>query len=217
MVRIVIQCAARKKENAGYLNTNDNRKVCFVASPDLANEDSIFIYTRPDDLLETNETWRDQLAAHNESSDNPLGLLPAYELYSNPAYAALIEKYGLSKIYILSAGWGLVSASYRLPYYDITFSQSADKYKRRNKKDVYHDFMMLDRSDDTPIWFLGGKDYIPLFCELTKSINCPKVVIYNSSNAPDLPDGFKAEHYITKTRTNWHYEFAKKMIAGNKL
>ena len=34
-----------------------------------------------------------------------------------------------------------------------------------------------------PLVFFGGKSYVPLFCELTRSFNCRKVVFYNSKNS----------------------------------
>ena len=139
--------------------------------------------------------------------------MPACQLYENRTYQALVSRFGIDKIFILSAGWGLVAASYLLPKYDITFSAMAEHYKRRRKKDVYLDFCALeDETDD--IVFLGGKDYLPLFCSLTKQYAAPKTVFYNSSSIPSLPPGFSAVRYPTTTKTNWHYECAIDLIGG---
>lgn len=74
-------------------------------------------------------------------------------------------------VYILSAGWGLIRSDFLTPYYDITFSQSADPYKRRRRTDRYDDFRMIPDGVKDEILFIGGKDYLPLFCQLT---NRPK-------------------------------------------
>ena len=37
-------------------------------------------------------------------------------------YRALVKRFGIDKTYILSAGWGLIPASFLTPYYDITFT-----------------------------------------------------------------------------------------------
>ena len=101
---------------------------------------------------------------------NPLGLLPAWQLYQNDTYALLHDKYGSNHLYILSAGWGLISADFLTPYYDITFSRSADRYKHRDAKDRYNDFCMLPTDIAEPVVFFGGKSYVPLFCRLTMHI-----------------------------------------------
>jgi hypothetical protein len=64
----------------------------------------------------------------------------------------------VEKVYILSGGWGLITASFLTPDYDITFSQSAEHYKRRRQTDRYHDFRMLPEDTREPLAFFGGKD-----------------------------------------------------------
>ena len=107
---------------------------------------------------------------NNNPRGNPLGLVAAYRLYDNAVYQHLVDKLGIANVYILSAGWGLIRADFLTPYYDITFSAIArgdDAYKRRRKADRYEDFRMLPEETEDEIVFLGGKDYIALFCELT--------------------------------------------------
>jgi hypothetical protein len=214
-VRIVIQCAARKSARAGKFQTVDGRNVMFVADPGKAPQQTGIHYARPDDLSEDSNTWRDRLVAYNQTPGvNPLSMLPAYQLYDNRAYQGLVSKFGVDKIFILSAGWGLVTAHYLLPDYDITFSAMAEPYKRRRTQAVYRDFCSLkDESDD--IVFLGGKDYLPLFCSLTNRYAAQKVVYYNSATTPSLPPGYRAAKYVTTTRTNWHYECADDLISGH--
>ncbi len=217
---IVIQCAAKKNPAAGYLKRDNGKKVLFVADPDNSPDSPLSDYARPDDLVDEAEnnhvTWREHLLNYNAApGSNPLELMPVWRLYENPAYKALKERFGLDRLYILSAGWGLLAADFLTPMYDITFSASAERYKRRRKKDSYHDLRMLGAETNEPVVFLGGKDYVPLFCELTEEIKSPRHIFYNSASPPEAL-GCELKRYQTTTRTNWHYECAKALI-GNKV
>lgn len=155
------------------------------------------------------------LLQYNASpSRNPLNLYPAFQLYIHPAYGQLAKRFGIEKTYILSAGWGLITASFLTPFYDITFSKSAEKYKWRKTSDSYRDLRMLPNDADEPIVFFGGQDYLPLFCELTKGVRGPRTVFYNSAQSPKAP-GCSLIRYVTSTRTNWHYKCAKDFATGN--
>lgn len=212
---VVIQCAAKKRIEAGYMQRNDGRDVLFVADPSAAPNQAPCAYAHPDDISDTGRSWRDELLSYNESpADNPLGLLPAWQLYANGTYGMLVDRYGLEHVYILSAGWGLIAASFLTPVYDITFSPSADKYKRRRKRDHYDDLRMLRRDMEEPVVFFVSKEYVGLSCELTKEIAGPRYLFYNSSVVPDAP-GCRLERYVTRTRTNWQYECAKAFINGD--
>ena len=106
-----------------------------------------------------------------------------------------------------------IPAPFLTPNYDITFSASAGAWKRRRKDDRYADFCLMG-DDGDEIIFLGGKDYFPLFCRLTGALRGRKTVFFNSSDRPDLPAGFTPVWYRTTTRTNWHYECARDLVAG---
>jgi hypothetical protein len=118
-MRVVIQCAAKKDPSASNLRLSDDREVLFVAQPDLAPPDAIQHYARPDDVSDDGRTWRERLVAYNAVADNPLNLLPAYRLYARDAYSALADRIGLGRLFVLSAGWGLVAANFLTPSYDI--------------------------------------------------------------------------------------------------
>ena len=211
---VVIQCAARKQADAGRLVTADGTPIEFVADPKSAPVDPAHVYARPDDLSDQSVSWRRVLLRYNdESHHNPLGLCPAYRLYENATYNRLVDKFGMEKVYILSAGWGLISASFLTPHYDITFSPSAERYKRRRKTDYYDDFCMLPVTIDEEILFVGGKDYLPLFCSLTSTARARKIAFYNSAQVPDAR-GCSLRRFVTSTRTNWHYECANAILAG---
>lgn len=208
---VVIQCAASKQDNAASFQSADGRRVCFVADPGKAPPGEC-LYARPDDPSDAEGTWRERLLAYNQSgAGNPLGLSRAFDLYRPAAYQRLAHHVGIERLYILSAGWGLIAASFLTPDYDITFSASADAYKRRRKSDQYDDLCMLPAGTVEPIVFFGGNDYLPLFYRLTSRISAPKTVIYRSAQKPDLP-GYSLLRYDTSRRTTWYYEYAEKFM-----
>lgn len=205
-MKIVIQCAAKKQHDAGYFTTKHGNEVLFVAKPNLAPPQNGVTHAHPDGLDDDGVSWRDKLIEINEKPEvNRRKLLPAWKLYKNPAYSKLVQTFGHENIFILSAGWGLVPANYLLPDYDITFSQSAEKYKRRRENDTYKDFRGLMQDDPEPVIYLGGKDYIKLFSDLTAGAGGKRIIVYNSSSLPQAP-GCEAIRYETTTRTNWHYD-----------
>ena len=118
-------------------------------------------------------------------------------------------------MYILSAGWGLISAKFLTPNYDITFSNQAEAYKQRRKNDHFEDFCMLPADVDEPIVFFVCSAYIPLACQLTRDIKANRYLFYRSTNT-NIPDvkGFTLVKYQTTTKTNWHYECANDFLQG---
>ncbi len=203
---VVMQCAAGKREDAGYLRTRDGRRVIFVGDPVLAPPTEGFVYARPDDMSDQGGTWRDVLLRYNRTEPtNPLHLLPAVALYKNNAYRALAAKQGNDRVYVLSAGWGLIPATFLTPYYDITFSKAADIWKRRSRTDAYADLCFLPPDTEESVVFVGGKDYLPLFARLTSMLSVRRIVFYNSMLPPHAP-GCHLVRFNTSTRTNWHYE-----------
>jgi len=212
---VVIQCAASKQPDPrGFYGPPAGQRVHFVADPETAPPDPTLIYARPDDPFNDDKTWRDKLVEYNRfRASNWHDFFPAYRLYENRAYSRLVEKLSVKGVYILSAGWGLVPADFLLPHYDITFSPSADPYKRRRKTDRYNDFRMLADDTQDEVVFFGGKDYLPLFCDLTERIRGKRTVFYNAATPPEAA-GCNLVRYETTTRTNWHYECANAFLDG---
>jgi hypothetical protein len=211
-MNVVIQCAASKRSNAGHMRRRDGTPVMFVADPAHAPRASDLVYARPDDFGDDGRTWRDALLEYNRSpGSNPLRLLPAFALYGNPTYGRLAAKFGIDKLFILSAGWGLIPAAFLTPAYDITFSQNAEDFKRRRKSNTYQDFSLFPADLDEALVFLGGNGYLPLFATLTHGAKGRRVAFYNSMNLPEAP-GCTLQRYLTKTRTNWHYECAQALM-----
>ena len=215
-MKIVIQCAGSKNPSAGYFMTAAGRKIKFVARPDIAPRSAEFLFARPDDESDQNgRSWRDLVVDYNKRlGSNPFGLVPAYLLYSNDAYRALVSRYGSESVFVLSAGWGLIRSDFLTPWYDITFKLDADAYKRRRRSDIYSDFHYLTDSNEE-VMFFGGKDYLPFFCQLTDSVRARRIVFYNSRITPSVP-GCVLKRYETTMRTNWHYACARD-FAGGKI
>lgn len=220
---VVIQCAGGKNPNAGCFMTEDDRPILFVADPKNAPEGKKgVVYKRPDDPAQSGRSYREELVKYNnrQPGDNPLGLLSACRLYRDPVYAELVDTFGTRNVFILSAGWGLIDADFLTPDYDITFRKGkhTEHYKFREKHHHYDDLSRLPANSTGPIVFLGGKDYVPLFCRLTKGAKPERIIFYyyngRSDNPPDAPR-CRLQRFETKKSTNWHYECAKALIRGD--
>jgi len=213
--KVVIQRAGRKDRSPGSLRTSDGRRVYFVAHPGEAEEREGQFCARPDDLSEDGRTWRERLLSYNASPGaNRLELLPAYRLYRNDVYRSLEGEERLD-LFILSAGWGLIPATFLTPDYNITFSKNPkiSPAFRRHRSDVFHDWSMIDGGSSEPLVFLGGKDYLPHFVRLTDQYQGPRIVVFNSITKPSH-EGLTFVRYKTRTRTNWHYKAAKALLDG---
>ena len=211
-MKIVIGCSGRKN---GFLFSNDNVPINFVSNVnEFISQDRLCFH--PDNLIPNkNITWR-ELVAQQEVRDD---LLPSYKLYKTEIYNRLFQHYG-DDLFIFSAGWGIVKATYKLPKYNVTFSKNnnAPIYSIRNSNDIFKDFNQLEGIDDKEkIIFFAGKDYVIPFCKLTKHLPNEKIIIFKNNdvlkNNPFVnKDNFQFINFKTKTRTNWHYEFANNII-----
>lgn len=215
-MNIVIVCAARKEDRAGYLRQQDGQKVKFVADPDNAPRTESYVYARPDDISDIGVSWTETLHQYNETPENnPLGLLPAWKLYSDPTYKYLARKHGTERLYILSGAWGLISATFLTPMYNITCStrENVKPYQRKKDEDCYGNFCVLPANTVEPVVFFGGKDYVEFFCSLTKSIKADRYIFYNSSRLPPTP-GCQTKEFGLKHQGIWYYECARAFIDG---
>ena len=217
-MKIVIVCARRKRAGAGLMKTVNGTPVKFVAQPKLAPKDAH--YAKPDDISDDGTSWRARLCAYNamheKNGDNPFGLLPARELYTPPIYRKLVEKYSAENVYIMSAGWGLVSANFLLSEYDITYSSSASgesAYKRRRTNDwADKDFCMLPPKNTDRVVFFGGNDYLGAFCKLTKKYAGERICFYATSKIPEMKCVVLKDY--GRSFTNWYYCAAQELIDG---
>jgi hypothetical protein len=166
------------------------------------------------------------VAANNPALQNPPNyLLPAKDLYANKCYRLLFTAYR-DRLYILSAGWGLVKASYRLPDYDISFSNHVPGHVHRRLNPprghplvIYNDYnhlACLPLGNKDTVRFIGGKSYHDFFCRLTAGINAKKIIYYHGGPhlahpklyRGALPNGYTPSPFITQMRTNWQYDCA---------
>ncbi|MGL2999401.1 hypothetical protein [Flavobacterium sp. RSSB_23] len=209
--KVVMICAGQK--NNSFFTAYPIEK--FVDNPSNNFEH------HPDDIKENSETtWRDYLI----DNQNDKNLLEAYRLYVPRTLPNVyLESHNrfMANLYILSAGWGLVRANYRLPKYDITFSKATNvslNARRNFNTTQYQDFNQLDKNDDNDIVFIGSPDYIPLFIHLTENLKNRKIIYWKKKNTPNtypLPNNsFLYRFYLTTTNTNWYYELARDFCSG---
>ena len=205
-MKIIISCSALKNGNNLIYNNNE---IEFVSKP--AKEYQF----RPDDIIPgENITWRKHIIQSQENSS----LLKSYELYKPLIYKSLYDRYG-SDLYILSAGWGIVSSEFKIPKYNITFSKNAEIISQRTQNDNFNDLNHLKGiNENEKIIFIGGSEYLKLFHKLTNDLQNQKIIFYKKKNinsyAPFITNdpSYILEKYDTNTRTNWHYECAKNIL-----
>lgn len=213
---LVIPCAARKRPDAGRLLAEDGTPVHFVANPSAAPHEPNVAYRRPDDIARSSLSWRQVLQQYNEThrgrDDNPLGLLPAWQLYKDATYRYVVDQLGEANVFILSAGWGLIPAAFLTPSYDITLSPRGKNYTKRRSSEKWDDFAMLPSASSRPIVFGGGEAYVPLFCALTAGTHAERIV-YHVGEPPHAPN-CRCVRYETTRRTTWYYEWARAHVRG---
>lgn len=211
-MKIIISCCDRKNGNPFSYNDETINFVSRVNEVILNNT----LYFHPDDLIPNeNITWRELIAQQEIRDDLPL----AYNLYRPNIYRSLFEQYQ-NDLFIFSAGWGIIRADFRLPKYNVTFSNSQNIpiYARRNNDDIFNDFNhLLGTEENERIVLIAGYDYVLPFCQLTENLPNEKIIIYKNQNLlnnnPYLNNNnFQFQHYQTNRRTNWHYEFAQRLI-----
>jgi hypothetical protein len=214
-VTIVIQCASSKARDAGYFRALDGRAVVFVADPAAAPARDDCLYARPDDVADDGAgTWRDQVSSYNAERRmiNPFGLRPAYQLYTPATYQDLVTALGIDRVYVLSAGWGLIRADFLTPNYDITFSHAGARHARRRLTDRYLDFQQMPAATPGPVVFLGGQSALASFAALTGGLAAERVIMH-ASEWIETPPGCRSVRYKTTAKTNWHYLCARDILA----
>ena len=212
-MKIIIQCARSKFKEAVKLSSDNGQEVVFVADPEKFCEDNHkFAYCHPDDQISTKrKSYREFLVEYNNSSENPLKLYRAGDLYQPNIYKELTTNYGYKNVYILSAGWGLLRSDFRIPYYNITFSSAGEPGIKRLKSHKFKDFNHLKENiaESDEFFFFGGISYLPLLYKLTKDLPGYKHINYASKNVQKI-NGF--EYIYHKPYTNWHYQCARDFL-----
>jgi hypothetical protein len=204
-----VLCCSSQKTKDGFCYKGETVK--FVASPQIAPKDE-FTYYKPDDPIPgENKTWRNLVL--NGQNDPKLDLVPAYHLYKSDIYRAFYREFG-NFFYILSAGWGIIRADFKIPAYDITYSTAPgvpacvrrkDNYGWKDINHLKEDSVKFDH--DSGIILFAGSGYVPPFCDMTQSIPCRKKILYKSQKI-GRRQGFVYEYYQTNLKINWYYEAA---------
>lgn len=213
---VVIQGSEGRQPHAGFLTARNGTRVLFVADPGHAPREPDLCHSRPDDTSSFGGCWRKLALGYNANPrNNPLGLLPAHALYPDEIYRRVIEELGAKQTYILSAGWGLIGASFLTPNYDITFNPGAEPFRRRGPSDRWADFCMLPDDTAEDVYLFADADYLPLFCRLTASYPGRRIVFYRSENPPEAP-GCDLRKFETAVEANWHHECARAFLSDSQ-
>jgi hypothetical protein len=201
---IVIQCQGRKKEEQKSWRWG-SQQVIFVADKEKyahSNGASALVPYEPDDPVSNGSTitWRQMFLEYYQTKRKPAvlqeadGLPEAWQLYKDSVYEHLVRHYGKENVFILSAGWGLVNADYRLPPYNITFStaENTPKYARTSVEKLWQRLEPLNynplckiANKDTTIYFFGSEKYRDLLYYYADPIPAIKVVFYKSKKKPE--------------------------------
>jgi hypothetical protein len=110
----------------------------------------------------------------------------------------------------------LVRASFYLPAYDITFSNSAKNrfVVRRLRKDGYVDFNHLSNAAVARIVAFCGKDYLPLLRTLIHGTKAEVTAYFNAEKVgAEYRDFWDMVEYPGGS-TNWQYRAAKSYLAS---
>jgi hypothetical protein len=212
--KIVIQCAG-SKHDWSYFRTDNGTRIEFVAHPDSAPRTPGIRYAHPDQPSENGLSWRQCVLDYNANrGKNPSSLEPAFRLYRARQYEQLVDEFGVTQVFVRSAGWGLIRSDFLLPHYNITFqrpSSTGERYIWRRPHDRFQDFDQLSANPEDHIILVGGKNYREYFEAFTAAFRANKTVYYNS-DAIFPRSGFDYKLFETSRRTNWHYSCADELI-----
>jgi hypothetical protein len=214
---IVFPCSNEKNGNEF---THKNKRIRFRVLSDIDHGQ----YQPDDNSPIPNFTWKEYISS-DEIQNSPQ-LQEAKNLYKDDIYRKLADCFG-ERLYISSAGWGIIRNKFKIPKYDVTFKNNKDKSTyRANKngflKDLNHlkeDKTIIGKQD---IVFLGGLDYVTQFFELTKDLSSKKFILTNGNLCKKV--GKKLQKKITQSqlftvhnfnftdRQNWHVSIAEYVI-----
>jgi hypothetical protein len=213
-MNIVIPCANHKTLEPPTIY--GGQSIHFQAAEDLDNNR----YTPWSRVPGGNYTFVELLQRQNqkgldadEAGIDEKSLCAAGELYSNPVYEEVREFCNQNghNLYILSAGWGLVSATTRLPAYDVTFSNQAQREKRittaqRLRQPYLNELASL--KTETHV-FLPSK-YLQFFVGMGMGMR--NLRVHWGRHLPEATYdmlGVPAENVVrvdvNNANTNWHY------------
>lgn len=215
-MKIVFPCSSKKNKIPFIHN---NKEICFASQSVPGTEKKIF--ATPDEVIRNeNITWRDLISKQENRND----LTKAYKLYKHEIYKKLYERFK-NDLYIFSAGWGIVSAEFMLPNYDITFSDGKNipDYAKRNKEFQFNDFNHLSGIDKNEIIiFIGLGKYLNSFLRLVGDLPNKKVVFYkdkmfNACAEKGTTKSIQFKRFEGGSNRKWHYLCAEDLINNNLI
>lgn len=216
---LVIPCTRGKISSAKPVFwSEEEREVLFVARPEGGGQKPGPVWASPEGMKSPQLSWREFILQGNSGGVCPDNLYAASELYKFPSF--VVEHIGRlppSRLFFLSAGWGLVRSDFRLPLYNITFNPLAKEAFRRSPRMDWADFFPAElHSKD--IVFLGGVAYAELLEKISRrNGHVGGLVLHaKSSKLPRVKedDRVRLHEHNTARRTNWHFEFLPKVIGS---
>ena len=221
-MKVVFQCAGEKQADAASLTLNGD-VIEFLARP--AGETN---QRCPWDLMPgSKKIWIDcvrDLADNDgkmpdEFSRLGIGIGPgilyeAGKLYAKPIYDRLVSQIYLDNVYILSAGWGLIRGSRKIPDYDVTFSQSASPEKRVRPAARSRAAAITDEIPGTDeIHLFITPNYADYWTSLKNTFGTRAILHWRTGQR--LPTGRYSRvqaHDCGEQRTNWQYKAATQFL-----
>jgi hypothetical protein len=183
--KIVFTCANKKYENTDLIYEDNLIEFKWEENHQINR------YNPFDYIPVENIRWSVKLKDNNQVFDQ---IPQAFQLYKPSIYRKLRNCFG-NRFYIASAGWGIVKSDFRLPNYDVTFSESAintPSYRDPNMgfENDLNDIEIINNPDDTTssIVFLGPSDYLKQFISLTQNLPNRKIIFINSELDNNLID-----------------------------
>jgi hypothetical protein len=204
----ILICSSDKRDNSSlrYLN---NQEVVLNATEGL----------KPDDMAFDHDiSWKEFILENQNELTIPF---KAFQLYSLSTYRLMRCAFG-RRFFIQSAGFGIIRSDFRIPEYNITFKGGNIVNHRRyiaNGLDGFNDLnhLLELNSNNQDILFIGSREYIKQFIELTNNLSCRKIIFYkgNFNLRPyrNLNQQFVFVKYEPETSSNytWHYELADRL------
>ena len=167
-------------------------------------------------------SWSDYIRKYNENPAN-VGLSRAVDIYKPTIYKDMVAAFGAERVFILSAGWGLVPSWYRIPTYEITLSYATERATRRAGLHGFKDLVLDPKYAGEEVTFIGGAAYIGLLCKVLRDVPLKRLVVaFTTKKQPrihlPLAETVDIVKFPTKVETNWHYQYGRWLIenAGTK-
>jgi hypothetical protein len=209
-IKVIIQCAGKKERNAKSF-CNSGGRILFRAKPD-SQSNSVTPWSH---IQNTSMTWIDCVQKYNGSGVLPDGifiennakLARAGDLYLRSAYRELINHFDYNSVFILSAGWGLVRGDTKIPAYDITFSNQAEKDCRITPTERSgYGTVLSDVGECDKLHLFITKAYLDYWNRaFTRYIQCKNIILHwNESFCPS--ENYTIARHNFEPCTNWHYK-----------